>query len=185
VPFAILSLDQLAQGQAESVLASQTDAGPNDTILTDIVTGTGHALAFAIPAILAEEIEMYYQNARVRHSLSSQICHALSGESMRQSRIHVNIAHIWLEIVIVQNNDLKYANHMRWYEPNDVIYFIAALLENLELGTDYVFEFSGSAYKSEMHNRLVENLSIQDDQLVRSGSDDVSVLDLRTLGQCV
>jgi Protein of unknown function (DUF3822) len=185
VPFAAVTMDELERGNIESLLANQTETGPNDTVQTDIVAGTDHALIFAIPDVLAAEIQMYYSNARVRHSLSSLLCHALSVAESGQTKIHANMTHRWLEVVIVENKKLQYINHLRWYDQNDIVYYIAALLENLQLDNNPAFEFSGTAYKSEMHTHLMEYLSVADEKLITHlSSEDLNVLDLRTIGLC-
>ena len=184
VPFVSVSQDQLSHGTPRSFLAHQADIGPNDIIYTDAVDGTEHTLLFAIPELLNAELQMYYKNARIRHSLSSLLCHAFSGSNDHSCAIHANISHRWLEIVIMENNNLRYINQMRWYDQNDVVYYIAALIENLRITDNPSFEFSGSAYQAEMHNHLVDYLSIGAHQLIKKNDAQASILDLRTLGSC-
>jgi Protein of unknown function (DUF3822) len=184
VPFAPVTQDQLAQDSPQSMLAAHTEVGPNDIIYTDVLGETGHVLLFAIPDLLDAEIQMYYKNARIRHSMSSLLCHALSASNESQSTVHANITHRWLEIVIVENQSLKYINHMRWYDQSDIVYYIAALLENLGLYNTTAFEFSGSAYQAQMHDRLIDYLSIQDKQIVRNSIGEAKVLDLMAIGLC-
>ena len=184
VPFVSIVQDQLIHENWKSFLADQTDLGPNDTIHTDLVGGTGYALIFAIPELLNAEIQMYYKDARIRHSLSGLLCHALSRSNEHQSIIHANISHRWLEIVIVENNNLKFINQMRWYDLNDVVYYIAAVLENLQIDHKTAFEFSGSAYHTEMQDHLINYLSIDQQQIVNTDDIHLRALDLRTIGSC-
>ncbi len=184
VPFVSVLEDQLATGSAESFLADTTDIGPNDIVLTDVIVGTAYALLFAIPELLNAEIQMYYKNARIRHSLSSLLCHALSGSQARESVVHANISHRWLEIVIVGDKALKYINHMRWYDTNDVVFYIAALIENLNIDDNVLFEFTGSAYQDEMRDHLVEYLSIDEKQIINGDEEHSRAMDLRTIGSC-
>ncbi len=184
VPFVKVAQDQLLDKSPENILAEHTDIGPNDIILTDKMNKTDQVLLFAIPEMLNAEIQMFYKNARVKHSLSSLLCHALSKAGTDHSTIHVNITHRWLEIVIMVGNDVKYVNHMRWYSRNDVVYYIAALLENIQLSGEMAFEFSGSAYQAQMHEHLIDFLSIEDHQIVQTSFGDANVLDLRTIGLC-
>ncbi|RLD18655.1 MAG: hypothetical protein DRI69_09920 [Bacteroidetes bacterium] len=183
VPFVSVPQDQLIHGNAKSLLVSQAEVGPNDTIHSDVVKGTEYALLFAIPELLNAEIQMFYKDARIRHSLSSLLCHALSGPDAHGTLVHANISHRWLEIVIVEGKALKYINQMRWHDQNDVVYYIAALLENLNIDNNPGFEFSGSAYLPELHDHLVEYLSIDEKQI--AGGDHARVLDLRMIGSCV
>ena len=184
VPFVSVSQEQLSHGSPRSFLADQADIGPNDIIHSDAVDGTEHTLLFTIPELLNAELQMYYKNARIRHSLSSLLCHAFSGSNDHSYAIHANISHRWLEIVIMENNKLRYINQMRWYDQNDVIYYIAALIENLDIKDNPSFEFSGSAYQSEMHDHLADYLSIEAHRLIKSNADHANILDLRTLGSC-
>lgn len=184
VPFIHLDQNQVRHDDPESLLANQTDMGPNDVTQTDVVGNTGYTLVFSIPKSLDAELQLYYKDVRVRHSLSSLLCHAFSRSYGHESVVHVNISHQWLEIVVVEYNVLAYINQMRWYNQSDVVYYIAALLENLNIDDGCLYEFSGSAYKSELHDHLVAHLSIDKKQIIRSDDGHDQVLDLRNVASC-
>lgn len=133
VPFIAVRPDETERGHLFARLQAVTDIQKSDVLITD--SGVKDVLcAFVLPELFVRETEGWFSGTKISHLIS-----ALISEAIRLSREHderillVNCSGSLAEMVLCDHGNLLFANHYHIAGPEDVLYYILAILDDFHL----------------------------------------------------
>lgn len=129
VPFILMPSSDFNIPNASGLLSEVTDISPADMVLKESVNEE-IALVFAIPEIMVQSAWSWFSGAQIGHAMASMIKFALTKAAF--SGVLINTSEELAEIVITIAGALRFANHYRISAPQDVLYYVSAILEELE-----------------------------------------------------
>lgn len=144
VPFVALRPGEASQALIETRLQEVTDISKQDEIYSDI-TDEGIVVAFALPQAFARETHGWFSDATISHVMSSlMMCTIKHSRAMAEPVMLVNTSHTFCELIFCNQGQLVFANHYRVTGPEDVMYYVLAILQNLQMtGAEVVVKCAG------------------------------------------
>jgi hypothetical protein len=146
VPFVVLEEAGVATDMAAGRLKGVTDLGHADRLFID-QAGGGLAIAYALPEMFLIEAQNWYSNVAVRHIMTSLVTTELEQSAYTDRKVvRVNITTDLAEIVCTRNGSLLFVNHYRVGGPEDTLYYVLAVLRQLDIAVDQAHVYcSGTA----------------------------------------
>src|SRR5690606_28405292 len=89
------------------------------------------SLAFVIPQALVQGIWTWFSGAQIGHIMAKLGAFAL--KHLSPGTLLVNASHELTEVVVVSDQELLFANHFRTGSPDDILYYVMAVLDELEI----------------------------------------------------
>jgi len=133
VPFRVFE-GHLPEAQLDPVLLDDVSTtGPNDVVMCDRLHDEDMSLVFAIPGYFRDEVALYFSKADIRHAMSGLIC-ASGRENATGSHLTARISRHFLEVAVRDHNGLLFANHFQCTDHADILYFLAAVINELDSG---------------------------------------------------
>lgn len=144
VPYVALKPDEATHVLIETRLQEVTDISQQDEIYSDI-TDEGIVVAFALPQAFARETHGWFSDATISHVMSSLLmCMIKHSRAMAEPVMLVNTSPGFCELIFCTKGQLLFANHYRVNGPEDVMYYVLAVLQNLKVtGDDVVIKCAG------------------------------------------
>ena len=168
-------------GNGRAQLATTTALGPNDAIIRERLPGQWGTLLSSIPTMMVEELKYYFMNASIRHAISGLILHAAKNARQKGEHVFVNLGCTWFEVVIVRDGSLAFANHFKWQEVDDVLYYLLAISEAFEFEMTSL-QFTGAKATTDNVEYLYDVLTAEHERQPTSHSQ--RLLDLISLAEC-
>ena len=132
-PFVSCNAATLHHANRRTLLRQTTHLAPTDEVCVDEIPGTDIRIIYAVTQAFREELALYFESATVCHAVSPLIWSALTRSRRDRWQMHVVANRGWLEIVVVADHSLKFANHFPWHAPEDILYYTTAILQELHL----------------------------------------------------
>lgn len=170
--------------EAES-LATVTDIAHGDEIFVDRVGAMHMRLAYALPAAVVNEVRLYFANAELMHVLSS---HLYAGGVLLPAgkvTLYVILDKDRFELVAVSGRDLLFINHFKWTEAADILYYIVAVMQEVDVGAGRLAVVGAGPYwSSETGSFLNAHMP---GVLLEAGATHAraQIFDLLTVSRCV
>ena len=179
IPFVIV---EHVEGDGRGQLSQVAPVGPNDALIRERLPHDWGVLISSVPVALVEEVSYYFMNASLRHAIGGLIRHASDHASHAGCRIAVNLCCSWFEVIVTDGDDLRLANHYKWSDISDVLYYLSAIQENYRLHHPE-YRFTGALATDQHLEYLEHHLSLAKGSGILGDQD--RLMDLMTLAECV
>lgn len=138
VPFIVLKPEESDHETVVHRLQEVTDISHADEIFTDI-TDEGIVVAFALPQRFAQEVHAWFSGASIIHAMSAlMMCTLRLSRTIETPMMLVNVSAGLVELVVCQSGRLFHTNHYRITGPEDVLYYVLAVVQNLKMQHDQI-----------------------------------------------
>lgn len=183
VPFRLFE-GHLAEEQLHpDLLDDVSPTGPNDVVMCDRLRNQDMSLVFAIPRGFRDEVGLYFSKADVRHAMSGLICASWRNDTVG-SHLTAWISERLLELAVRDENGLLFANHFLWTDHADILYFLAAVLNELDSDIKH-YVLGGSHCDDRLLSRLRNEFEISSDEIEVRNAPANRLTDLSALEVCV
>jgi hypothetical protein len=184
VPFYLSDKRLSDEHNSSSDIKSVHEVGPNDRLLHDQFRKMHSTLVYAIPDVFVQEVGYYFSKAQIRHSLTGLICSLYDRASGGDTYLAAHVSAGWLEVAVCRSGQVVFANHYRWTKTEDIIYFLAAVIDDHRLKVNH-FVLSGSHCDGGVTGRIKDELHINDEAIDIRKAPATRLMDLSALSTCV
>lgn len=131
---------------------------PGNIILTNKNTDPELYVVFSVPRSIYDAIRLFYPETHPYAHLIPLLNHiSKEKRSIHGNYVHVHIERDYFNLVIFQNNELKFCNAFRYRNISDILYFVMNVFNKLDIKQEEVIYFSGL---TEKYDDLSSNFSI-------------------------
>ncbi len=115
-------------------------------------------LVFSVSRALSDLMASFHPGVHPYHQVKPLLNHiGHSRKSINGNYIHVHIEKEFFDLVVFDNNLLKFCNSFNYRNINDILYFVLKVFRNLDLKQEETIYLSGI---TEKYDDLTSNLSI-------------------------
>ena len=182
LPFKLHRPGQMGEGVDSTSTKDVVTPGPNETLLVDNSGRFGTSLSFAVPTAFLDEVKLYFKKAHVKHSITGLLCSSVNAHDQAISCI-VQVSAQWVEVAMFKGSTLIFANHYRWYDIADILYYLASVVEQVGPGNVY-YVFYGSHCDSDVTAQIVNALALSDNAYEHLQAPKTRLMDLEALASC-
>jgi hypothetical protein len=130
----------------------------HEVIISNKVSDPDAYLLFSLSEPVSDLIKIYYPEVHPLHHIKPllyQISHKRN--SVHGNYIHIHIERDFFNLVISNNNTLKFCNTYNYRNVSDILYFVLNVFRNLDIKQEETIYFSGL---TEKYDDLSSNFSL-------------------------
>lgn len=134
VPDALFDKDRM-----KAYLKFNTELEGDELILHDSIKPMNAHHVFALPIGLKMKMDSYFHSVNYFHSGSgiiSSILQQAKNKNKKQLTVHVQSSHV--DILVTDANQLLFFNSFRYQTPEDLLYYLLFVAEQLELNPELI-----------------------------------------------
>jgi hypothetical protein len=110
---------------------------PLSRYLSEPIQAANARFIYAIPAELAQIMELHFGDVSIRHAASGFISSRLLQEKHQQEQVlSVNVRRRHIDVLMSAGHELIFFNSFRYRTPEDFIYYLLFSIEQLQLNPD-------------------------------------------------
>ena len=119
-----------------------------DMILSNKINDPDAFLVFAVPKSLNDIINSIYPAVQAYHHIKPLIDHiAHSRKSVMGNYIHIHVEREFFNLIIFNNEILKFSNSFNYRNISDILYFTLNVFKTLDIKQEETINFSGQIEK--------------------------------------
>lgn len=127
-------------------------------IVTNRVSDPDAYLVFSVPKPVNDLINSFYPGAHPYHHIKPLFDHiSHSRKSANGNCLHIHVEREFFNLIIYNNNLLKFCNTFNYRNISDILYFVLNVFKNLDIKQEETIYFSGL---TEKYDDLSSNFSI-------------------------
>ena len=129
-----------------------------EVVMSNKVHDPDSYLVFAVSKQITELIKSYYPVVYPVHHVKPLLCHILHNrKSVHGNYIHIHIEREYFNLIIFENNMLKFCNTYNYRNITDILYFVFNVFKKLDIKQEEAVYFSGL---TEKYDDISSNFSI-------------------------
>ncbi len=130
----------------------------SDLIITNRISDPEAFLIFSISKPINDLVYSYYPGMYPFHHIKPLVEHiSHSRKNVNGNYIHIHVERDYFNLIIFNNNMLKFCNTFNYRNITDILYFVLNVFKNLEIKQEETIYFSGL---TEKYDDLSSNFSI-------------------------
>jgi hypothetical protein len=130
----------------------------NDVILSNKITEPDTFLIFSVLKSFTDLIKNFYPGIHPYHHVKPLFCHiSHSRKSTYGHYIHIHVERDYFELIIFDQDSLKYCNSFNYRNISDILYYVLGVFKKLDIRQEETIHFSGH---TEKYDDLSSNFSI-------------------------
>jgi len=123
-------------------LGFNTSLQGNEAILVDEIRSLDSKNVFAVPFSVKSKLDAQFSNIRYHHSSSPLIDSLVTDHKNKDGkRLFVHVQQTHFEVVVIDNRSLLFYNTFNHFSPEDFIYYLLFVCEQLQLNPETVETF--------------------------------------------
>lgn len=129
-----------------------------NTVIVNKLTDPDAFIVFSVPRQLSDLISRIYSGAHPYHHLKPTLDHiSHSRKSLSGNYIHIHVEREYFNLIIHDNNSLKFCNSFTYRNISDILYYVLNVFKKLDIKQEETIYFSGL---TEQYDDLSSNFSI-------------------------
>ncbi|MDX1479360.1 MAG: DUF3822 family protein [Saprospiraceae bacterium] len=155
IPFVSCTASTLRHADPRTLLRQSAQVAPSDEVRVDEVAGTDIRIVYACTRSFLDELALFFEDSEICHVITPLIWSALKRSRRERMLMHIVANRGWLEVVIVSDLALRFANHFPWHVPDDILYYTTAVLQEFAVAPDQLdLEVFGAGVTADLHSYL-------------------------------
>jgi hypothetical protein len=120
----------------------------DNVILADRTTNPDAFIVFSVSKSLSELLKSSYPAIHLHHHIKLLLDHTYSSrKSLNGNYIHVHVERDFFNLIVYNNNILKFCNSFAYRNISDILYYVLNAFRNLDIKQEETLYFSGLTEK--------------------------------------
>ena len=120
----------------------------DNIILADRTINPDAFIVFSVSKSLSEQLKKSFPGAHLHHHIKILLDYtSLSRKSLNGNYIHVHVERDFFNLIIYNNNILKFCNSFAYRNISDILYYVLNAFRNLNIKQEETLHFSGLTEK--------------------------------------
>jgi hypothetical protein len=129
-----------------------------EAVMSNKLSDPDSYLVFAVSKQISELIKNYYPVVYPVHHIKPLLCHIFHNrKSVHGNYIHIHIEREFFNLIIFENNLLKFCNTYNYRNITDILYFVLNVFKKMDIKQEETVFFSGL---TEKYDDISSNFSI-------------------------